>query len=76
MADTEIDEFAAGNYDAIVNDDTRNVSYEDIAKRAEELDDARTAAWARERAAQSGKNVTPAKAKTAPKSKRAEDAEK
>jgi hypothetical protein len=39
MADTEIDEFAAENYDAIVADEVRNVSYEDIAKHAEELDD-------------------------------------
>lgn len=67
---TEIDEFAAQNYDGIVADEVRGVSYEDIAKRAEALDDHQTAAWARERAAASGKNVTPKDATQKPKTAR------
>lgn len=67
---TEIEQHIADNYDAIVADEVRNVTYEQIAEHAESLDDHTLAAWARERAAAKGKNVAPNDAKAAPKSTR------
>lgn len=67
---TEIEQHIADNYDAIVADENRNVTYEQIAAHAEEFDDNTLAAWARERAAAKGKDVTPKDAKAAPKSTR------
>ncbi|MFE4469549.1 hypothetical protein ACFRFH_12110 [Leifsonia sp. NPDC056824] len=61
----EIDDHVAENYDSIVADEVRNVSYEDIAKHAEEMNDANLAAWARERAgAKAPKNARAAKQET------------
>ena len=65
-----IDEWVIENYDSIVGDEVRNVSYEDIAKHAEEMDDKNLAAWARKRAAESGKKVTPKAAAAKPKTTR------
>jgi len=71
----EIEEHIAENYDAIVADENRNVSYEQIAEHAENMDDKTLAAWARERAAAKGENVTPDDAEPAKKSKRAAKAD-
>lgn len=66
-----LDDWVVENYEAIVADELRAVSYEDIASHADEMDDLHLAAWARKRAAESGKKVTPAKATPVPKAKRA-----
>jgi hypothetical protein len=60
------------NYEAIVADEIRNVSFDDIAKHADEMDDSSLAAWARKRAAEQGKNTTPRSAKSPPKAVRSE----
>ena len=70
----EIEDHVAENYDAIVADENRNVSYEQIADHAEHMDDAALAAWARRRSASNGEKVTPTDAGPAKKSKRAEKA--
>lgn len=46
-----IPEDAARNWDALVADENRTVTYEQIAEQAAEQGDAATAQWARERAA-------------------------
>lgn len=66
----EIEQWIAENYDAIVADESRAVSYDDVAEFAESHDSPELAGWARRRAAEAGKNTTPKSAKAEPKSKR------
>lgn len=67
MAD--IDKWVAGNYDAIVADELRGVTYESLAEDADAKNSPDLAAWARGQAAKSGKNVTPVKAEAEPDEK-------
>jgi hypothetical protein len=68
----EIDQWVADNYDAIVADELRGVTYKSLAEDADEKNSPDLAAWARAKAAKAGKNVTPTGAKTVEKSVRSE----
>ena len=70
MAD--IESWVAENYDAVVADESRNETYETIAATADVLGAPELAAWARKRAADAGKNVTPKAARAEEKSVRSE----
>lgn len=68
---SEIPDWLAENYDAIVADKNRGETYESVAATAEARNDAVLAGWARKRAASQKKDVTPrTAAPAAPKSKR------
>ena len=69
MAD--IEKWLAENYESIVADEARSDTFESIADTAEAQDSPELAAWARKRAAESGKRVTPTGAKPGAKSVRA-----
>lgn len=56
---SSLPDYVAENYRALVADENRNLSFEDVAKRAESEGDAELAAWARAEAAGKGKDVTP-----------------
>jgi hypothetical protein len=55
-----IDPALAENYEAVIADPNRGITYETLA----ESDSPDLAAWARKRAAEAGKSVKPANAKT------------
>ena len=57
-----IPDWLAENYEQIIADPNRGMSYEDVAVVAESRGGADVAAWARKRAAESGRKVTPEKA--------------
>lgn len=54
-----VDDWVAENYDALVADENRGLSYKNVADNAEAQGDKALAAWARKRAANKGKDVTP-----------------
>ena len=62
----EVDPSVAENYEALVADEARNLSYKKVADAAEAEGDPALAAWARKRAAGKGADVTPTKAEKAP----------
>lgn len=66
----EIEQWIADNYDGLVADVNRGVTYESLAVSADAKGSPELAAWARERAARAKKDVTPATAKPAGKSVR------
>lgn len=65
-----IENWLAENYEALVADETRGVSFDSLADDAESKNSPELAAWARERAASRKKDVTPRAAVPAKKSKR------
>lgn len=65
-----IDPWVEENYDSIVNDPARHETYDIIAENAASMGDANLAAWARERAAKAGEDVTPTDAEPASKESR------
>lgn len=58
----DIPQHVADNYRGLVEDPNRNLTYEEVAKRAEDEGDKTLAAWARQEAAAGGKDITPADA--------------
>jgi len=66
----DIPQHVADNYDALVADPDRNLSYDGVAERAENEGDATLAAWARQKAAGEGKDVTPTNATPDPEQAR------
>lgn len=54
-----IPEWLAENYELLVADPNRGVGYEDVAVLAESRGSADVAAWARKRAVESGRRITP-----------------
>jgi hypothetical protein len=69
----EIDQWVADNYDAIVADECRNVTYDSLAEDADAKNSPDLAAWARGQAAKAGANVTPVAAVPDVKSVRSEE---
>jgi hypothetical protein len=61
----EIPDYIAENYDQLVADENRGLSYDEVATRAAESGDVQLAAWARRRAKEGGDDVTPHGAKAA-----------
>ncbi|MEZ3156861.1 hypothetical protein AB1K56_08000 [Microbacterium sp. BWR-S6Y] len=71
----DIEQHVADNYRALVADPDRNMTFKDVAQRAEAEGDKTLAAWARQQAAADGKDVTPDEASPDPdKVKRDADA--
>lgn len=71
----DIEQHVADNYRALVADPNRNLSYKEVAERAEAEGDKSLAAWARQEAADGGGDVTPTNATPDPdKARRAADA--
>jgi hypothetical protein len=68
----EIDQWVADNYDAIVADKRRGVTYESLAEDADAKNAPDLAAWARAQAAKAGADVTPVDALPDVKSVRAD----
>ena len=58
----EITKHAEENWDAIVADPDRDETYESVAQFGDENEAPDLAAWARERAAKGGQDVTPVEA--------------
>lgn len=56
---SSLPDYVAENYRALVADENRNLTFKDVAERAEADGDAELAAWARAEAANKGKDVTP-----------------
>lgn len=67
---SDIDSWVIQNYEEIVADENRNVSWEQVAENAERLDDVALAAYARQRAAEADVNITPVAAVPEPKAVR------
>jgi hypothetical protein len=68
---SEIPDWLAENYEAIVADKNRAISYDSLAGIADAKGDKALAGWARSRAASTKKDVTPRTAEApTPKSKR------
>jgi len=55
----EIDDHVAENYEALIADENRTLTYERVAVWAAASNDPGLAAWARRRADEAGKNITP-----------------
>lgn len=71
----DIPQHVADNYDALVADPDRNLTWDGVAERADAEGDKALAAWARRQAAGDGKDVTPTTATRDPeKVKRDADA--
>ena len=62
----EVPDYVAENYEALVADKNRNLTFKKVADDADESGDKALAAWARKRAA-GKKDVTPTEATSAPK---------
>lgn len=71
----DIEQHVADNYRALVADPDRNLTFSDVADRAEAEGDQNLAAWARQQAEADGKDITPNEATPDPdKAKRDADA--
>ncbi len=66
----DIEQHVADNYRALVDDPDRNLSFDDVAKRADAEGDKTLAAWARQEAANGGDDVTPTNATPDPEKAR------
>jgi hypothetical protein len=58
--DYHVDQHVIDNYEALVADKERNLTFAKVAKRADEAGDKNLAAWARARAKSKGSDITPA----------------
>lgn len=70
VPESQIPQHLAENYDAIVADPERRLTYKQLAKQAKAQNDPQLAAWARARAAAGGRDITPTNATPAPPEKR------
>jgi hypothetical protein len=61
----EIDDELARNYEAIAADPNSGIGFDEIAVRADQNASPSLAAWARRRAAETNKDITPRAAKPA-----------